>query len=40
MQKLQVTVLPGFLRVGKTTVLTHLLNNREGKKVKVITFKD
>ena len=33
MQKLPVTVLSGFLGAGKTTVLTHVLNNREGKKV-------
>ena len=31
--KLPVTVLSGFLGAGKTTVLSHILNNREGKKV-------
>lgn len=36
MEKLPVTVLSGFLGAGKTTVLTHLLNNREDKKVAVI----
>ena len=34
--KLPVTVLSGFLGAGKTTVLSHILNNRKGKKVAVI----
>ena len=33
---LPVTVLSGFLGAGKTTVLSHILNNRQGKKVVVI----
>jgi G3E family GTPase len=36
MQKLPVTVLSGFLGAGKTTVLNHILSNRQGLKVAVI----
>jgi len=35
-RKLPVTVLSGFLGAGKTTVLSHILNNRDNKKVAVI----
>lgn len=33
---LPVTVLSGFLGAGKTTVLNHILNNRENRRVAVI----
>ena len=34
--RLPVTVLSGFLGAGKTTVLSHILNNRQDKRVAVI----
>lgn len=36
MKKLPVTVLSGFLGAGKTTVLSHILSNRQGRRVAVI----
>ncbi len=35
-KKIPVTVLSGFLGAGKTTVLSHILTNREGKKLAFI----
>lgn len=35
-EKLPVTLLSGFLGAGKTTMLTHILTNREGLRVAVL----
>ena len=34
--RLPITVLLAFLGAGKTTVLSHILNNRENKKFSIL----
>ncbi|MEY3123051.1 MAG: hypothetical protein RI993_1876 [Pseudomonadota bacterium] len=36
LKRLPVTILSGFLGAGKTTVLNHILNNRQGQQIAVI----
>lgn len=36
LQPVPVTVLSGFLETGKTTLLNHILSNREGRRVALI----
>lgn len=38
-KKLPVTVLSGFLGAGKITLLNHILNNREGRKIILEIYK-
>ncbi|MDZ8087089.1 MAG: GTP-binding protein [Nostoc sp. DedQUE12b] len=36
MQKIPVTVITGFLGAGKTTLIRHLLQNNEGRRIAVL----
>ena len=36
MHKIPVTVISGFLGAGKTTLVRHLLQNNQGKRIAVL----
>ena len=36
MHKIPVTVITGFLGAGKTTLIRHLLQNNEGRRIAVL----
>lgn len=36
MYKIPVTVITGFLDAGKTTLIRHLLQNNEGRRIAVL----